>query len=131
MRNRARLYKDHPEIFKQAARPVQSLDPVQALNELLSRIETDNEQYLAELRYLLKRAEGTEFESGDQLRDFKRVFTRICDRLGVGPLLPSGRRGTLQVAGRSKDKGYPHLHSAKEHASCGVPANTVPRIHLG
>ena len=107
------------------------VDPISAISNLAEKIRIENAEYRRELEQILQTVEGVEVADSGALKDFRAVFSEVTKRLGVGPLLPSGRRGSLQIQSEKKGKAWMIIHSSGEDKSCGAPANTIPSLKIG
>ena len=100
------------------------------LSRLFNQIERDTAAHREAFSRILSDLAGAQLESVEELREFKRTFHAICDRLGVRPRLPDGRGATLQIAGIADGKGYAYLvHKQKMH-SCACGFNTIPPLEI-
>ncbi len=106
-------------------------DPIGAIEHLIARIEARDRPFRKDLKRIIAQAGGVSLDSPEQLRRFKEVFTHVSHRLDICPLLPSGKRGSMQVTGGHNGKAYSNIHSSREHVGGGVSANTVPYMDLG
>jgi len=112
--------------------PVRSdFNPAAAIDDLIGRLRASASPFRHELEAIVQGAEGVTLASASDLKTFKESFTLACQLLETGPLLPSGRVGSLQVAGAYRDKIWTTISAAGETVGTGAPANTIPRMSLG
>lgn len=105
---------------------------ISALEDLEAEIKGHNTVFVRKLQELLDAAEGLELTDVDQLQTFRVSLKRICERLGVSPLLPDGSRGSLQVVGtRSDRRGWTAIVGRHGRVASGASANTIPTLRLG
>lgn len=108
------------------------IDPTRDLRELVGRVQETNQVHLNNLQAMLKKAEGFEFNNAVEFIEFKNVFKEATEATGVRPLLPSGRRGSLQIRRKKgTENAWPSVCARGEEVSYGVQANTIPLIIFG
>lgn len=84
-----------------------------------------------ELDDIVRSSGGTRLDNPHQLRAFKESFAVACKLLEVGPLLPSGRRGSLQLIKENKVQVWTAFAAKGEYRGTGSPCNTIPPMTLG
>ena len=105
-------------------------EPIESLAALFAEIEESVHQRRADFQDLLDRYSNTRLACGAELCEFRVLFKRISERLGVRPTLSDGRPASLQT--RVKDSGnvYAALVARGRFEACGSPANSIPALTL-
>lgn len=102
--------------------------PIEALSELFNEIEREAVAHRERLQTILDEHAFTRLASGQELREFRRLFKAVTERIGVRPVLPDGTPASLQVHQDTSGQAWPSLQSRHGKSAGGVPANTIPEL---
>lgn len=109
-----------------------SQNAVEEIRDIADRANRCLEQYREELNNVIQDCGGTRLANATELLEFREQFMAACKLLRVGPLSVNGRRGSLQIAKRSRDRAWTSIYVSKnDYKGTGAPSNTIPRMKLG
>ena len=102
------------------------------IRDIAERANNSLEQYREELKSVARDCGGTKLASAAELLEFREQFMAACKLLAVGPISLSGRRGSLQIAKRSRDRAWTSIYVDKDdYKGTGAPSNTIPHMRIG